>query len=316
MPRFSAFTPFGVLRFSSAASEVENQYTALGLQLDGAFDPADPNNEAEKYATSRHLARINLTLQRAGNQRNVNKCLELLPLREADFIASHGPNDCPLQRQQRLAAAKLLPAGGTAANIRTALASMLGPAFLGLRIVAQSEALNDLPASTFQSLTIESKWVRLVLPVAVTGLQWASYANIDTTNPTPVILGTGDRVTVQGEHNAQAEPVTVASTQVTTAGVQQFQATFANAHDAGATVTTMPFPRWTSTRCMLFVEVTPAASVSALLRAQIDALMAKMTRGFVQWATVAVGTQTAGIVGFFIVGTSPLGTTTLGSMPQ
>ena len=40
----------------------------------------------------------------------------------------------------------------------------------------------------------------------------------------------------------------------------QFEATFENSHDIGATVTTGPLCRWTSTKAFLFVELTPAAA--------------------------------------------------------
>ena len=313
MPKFSAFTPFGILKFSSAPSELEGQYRALGQQLDQAFDPADPNNEAEKYATARHLARVNLTLQRAGNQRDVTKALDLLPLRERDFLVTPSPFDNLLVRQNRLAALKMQQLGATASNIRNTLSTAIGSAFVGLKINTPASTARDLPTSCFQPLGLESVWLQLTLPVAVPGLQWATYQNLDPTITTPEALQLGDTVTVQGENNWLAEVVTVAAIQTTAAGLFQFQATFANAHDVGAIVTTMPYPRWATTQCFLYVELTPAGAINPLVRLQVDAIMARVARGVVQWATVGAS---GGLIGPFVIGTSPLGTAALGSIAQ
>ena len=320
MPRFSAFTPFGILAFSSAPSELEVQYGILGAQLDQAFDttpgePASEDNEAQKYATARHLARVRLALRRAGYQRDTSKARDLLPLREADFLVTPGPFDSLLQRQQRLTALRALPLGATASNLRSALAAALGAAFVGLRLVAPSERAVNLPASNFQPLGVEAKFLRLAQPVATPGvLQWVSYANLDPTDPTPVLLSAGDAVTVQGENGALAEVLVVAAVRSTTldaVAVNQIQVTPTNTHDIGATLTTMPFPRWVSTQSVLYVEVTPAAAVDPIVRGTVDSLLARLARGVTQWATVAVA---GGTIGPYVVGTSPLGTATVASV--
>ena len=316
MPKFSAFTPFGILAFSAAPSELEKQYTALGTQLDRAFDttPGQPNsedNEAQKYATARHLARVSLTLKRAGFQRNVSKAYDLLPLREADFLVTPGPYDYPLQRQQRLTAMKALPLGATSSNISGALSALLGAGFVGLRIVRAGEAVASLPTSNFQPLGLEAKFCALTQPVGRTGLQWVSYANLDPTITAATVLTAGGQVTVGGESNVQAEVVTVAAVQTTSSGTRLFQATFANAHDNGASVTNMPFPRWTSTQNSLYVEVSPPVAANTRTRAQIDAIMAKLVRGVTQWVIVA---SSGGTIGPFTIGTTPLGTASLGTI--
>jgi|HubBroStandDraft_5_1064220.scaffolds.fasta_scaffold21019_3 hypothetical protein len=313
MPKFSAFTPFGILAFSGAPSELQLQYQALSQQLDQAFDPSIPSNEAEKYATARHLARINLTLQRAGNQRDVTKAVDLLSLRERDFMAIPGPYDSTLTRQNRLKAAKLMALGANASNIRNTLATALGSAFVGLRLVKASERATDLPTSNFQPLNLESKFLQLTLPLAVTGVQWATYENLDTTIATPALLNVNDQVTVQGENNVVAEVVQVTAVQTTTTGANQFQANFTNGHDIASTVTTMPFPRWSSTQSFMYVELTPAAAVNPVIRAQVDAIMAKLVRGWTQWAQVAAS---GGFIGPFAIGTTPLGTATFGTIAQ
>jgi hypothetical protein len=171
--------------------------------------------------------------------------------------------------------------------------------------------------------SIEAKFLQLVVPLPQTGVQVVGYANLDQTITTPQYLSIGDRVTVQGESKSQGEVVTVTglypdqgslSTPImygSTPVYQCFEASFGNAHDAGATVTTMNFPRWTSTKAFLFIELTSAGANDPQTRAQVDALMVKVARGFTGWATVAAS---GGNIGPFVVGTSGLGTATVGTI--
>ncbi len=315
MPLFSCFTPFGMLAFSSAPSVAEKLYDALGAQYDVAFDttPGEPNsedNEAEKYALAMHLARVELTLERAGNQRNVALATDLLPLREIDFHAVPGANDTIATRQARLSAIRALALGATQSNIAGVLQATLGSAFVKLRVVLATEAQTDLPTSNFVTPGLPPTVVKLLTPVAIVDSPvWVSYVSVDPSVPAALIAGTN--VTVQGESNVVAEVVTIAATQLASDGVTtQFQATFSSSHDVGATVTTGPLCRWTSSKAFLFVELTPTAAASPVIRGQVDALMAKLTRGVTQWATVAAS---GGAIGPFVIGTSGLGMATLGA---
>lgn len=309
----SGFTRFGFLRFAGGKSAPQKFYEALGAQLDKAFDttyglPQSEDNEAEKFALAMHLARVDVTLRKAGNQRDVTKATDLLPLREADFLATPGPFDTIYTRQQALLALRALPLGATQSNIASALTAALGSDFVKLRVMSiTNDTVTDLPTSNFQLTTIVPKFLQLTLPLGVTGLQWATYGNLDPTITAPVYLNVGETVTVQGENNAQSEVVTVAAVQTTAAGLLQFQATFANGHDQGATVTTMNFPRWTSTQAILLVEVSAAAASDPIRRGKVDPIMAKLCRGFTQWATVTQSSP--GVLGPIQLGLTPLGTT-------
>ena len=239
------------------------------------------------------------------------KASDLLPLREADYNVTPGPYDTLSQRQARLLALRSLPQGATQANIGGALSALLGSGFIKLRRVAASEALSSLPTSNFQPAGKVPKFLALSYPIAVTGPQWVTYQNLDSTIPNAILLNLGDVVTVGGENNWQAEVVTVTGLRTTSAGLNQFQATFTNSHDAGATVTTMNFPQWLSTQAFLYVEVTSAVATNPVLRQQIDTLMAKLVRGVVQWATVTVN---GSYLTQFLIGTTPLGTGVVGTV--
>ena len=322
--RFSAFTRFSHFRFSGAKPRPQVWWESLGRQFDVAFDTTGANEAAltpiaEKFALAYHLARIEWYLVKAGNQRNVQLATDLLPLREADFQAVPGAMDTIFQRGQRLAAIRLLPGGATTANISNMLLATIGSAFVKLRVVAPAERATDLPTSAFTHAGTLAKFLQLNVPMAVTGTQYVGYSNIDHTLTSPVLLAIGDVVTVQGENKAQAEVVTVTNVLTlpepiyfgSTPVINFFQADFTKAHDVGATVTTMNYPRWSSTQCFLYVEVTPAAAVDPVIRGRVDALMQRVARGWCQWATVAAS---GGSIGPFTLGVSGLGTATIGTV--
>lgn len=317
----SAFTRFGFLRFTGGDEQPAPQrhYNALVAQLGKAFDltpglPSSEDNEAEVFANAYNLARAEITLKKAGYQRDVSKVTDLLVDQEASFLATPLPTDTIWRRQQRLLALKALNLGAGASNIRGVLRAALGSAFIDLRILSlsASEAAVDMPTSNFQPLNLVGKWLKLVAPLGLTGSQWASYGMLDPTIPFDDPLALGDVVTVQGENNVVGEVVTVTGLRTTATGVRQFQATFVHGHDLDSVVTTAPFPRWVSSAGLLLVELTPAAAIDMNVRAQVDSLMQRVCRGTCQWASVAVS---GGVIGPFTVGISPLGTATAIGIP-
>jgi hypothetical protein len=271
------------------------------------------------FANAYNLARAEVTLQKAGYQQNVALVSDLIGLQEESFLVTPLPTDTLYIRQQRLVALSALNQGATANNIASVLSATIGTAFIGLRIARPGEVVTNLPTSNFQPLTLEGKWLQLTAPIGIVGAGWASYGNLDPTIPLAALnpLNVGDVVTIQTECSAVAEVVTVTEVQTTAAGVPQFFATFANSHDQGATVLTSSIPRWTSTQAILLVEVTAAASVNSNIRAQVDSIMQRLTRGTCQWATVNATTSTvAGVnyLGPFQVGVTPVGTATVGQV--
>ena len=300
-------------------------FESLGKQFDVAFDTTGGNEQAltalaEKFALAYLLARIEWVLVKAGNQRNVQWATDLLPLREEDFLSTPGAYDTIFQRGQRLAAIRLLPGGATQSNIANMILATIGSSFVKLRVVAPAERATDLPTSVFRAQGLLPKFLQLVVPLAVTGGSvLIGYGNLDPTITTPVLLSVGDVVTVQGENKAQAEVVTVTSVVTlaepvyygTTPVTQFFGATFQKSHDVGATVTTMNYPRWSSTQCFLYVEVTPAAAVNPIIRTQVDTLMERVARGWAGWSVVAAS---GGAIGPFTLNVSGLGTATIGSV--
>ncbi len=191
MPQLSAFTPCGALALSSAPSYVEKFYRQLALLLsanaytnDQAFDLTPGGYlEAWVYATARGLARHVLMLERAGNQVDPSKCLELLPLLEMDYQLVPGPKDSWLTRQQALAAAMLLPSGGTTQTIIAGLQALLGSDFVAYVPAPSTTVYPSNPGNgpgQFLDVRAPLRFLQLVDPVVQTGSQWCAYEALDT----------------------------------------------------------------------------------------------------------------------------------------
>ena len=310
MPKPSIFNPAGMLRSSNRSSDVENIYHALIQAYCGSGPTMGPlatfdmtpggHFEATVYAKARSLARARSAVERAGNQRNPLKARDLLPSLEKDYGAVPSQTTNLGQRRANVAAKRLLPNGGMPWNIAAQLRAELGAAFLGYY---PAHALGDTtvePASPETSAqvnttTVVPKWLQILDPVVQTGIPWAvAYGMLDPSlSLTPALVG--DVVMVQGESSLLAERVTISSVGAETVyGVTYptLTATFANAHDIGASVSTANWPvQWSAARTALIVVSAPTV-YNVAIRAQVHAIMTAVAREVDQWAIVegAAGT--------------------------
>ncbi len=288
MPRFSMFTPFGALAFSSQPSRVENIYRATVANLGSSYDTTPGTNvEASVYASSRELARARYVLDRAVNNADPLKATEMLPVLEAEYGLTPGPTDILPARRRALAARKLLPKGATYANITNSLATLLGSGFLAYRVTQAVEAANYPSAGgaspgNFARVGTQLKVVRLSTAISM-GLgspQTVAYTPFAITSG-QVTLTVGDVLVVDPAIPGITERVTVTASSATT-----ITATFAKPHDAQTLATTQLYPYWTSSQRHAMVVVTPAVAFDGDKRRQIHELMARIARGVSTWDIV------------------------------
>ena len=122
------------------------------------------------------------------------------------------------------------------------------------------------------------------------------------TTASPLHVAPGDVLTVQGEVTSVAEQVTVlaiASSPPAGSNASDgacFQAAFTKPHDAGASVTTGPFPFWWSTQRQVWIVVSSTAANDPSARRRINEFMRKVSRGVTQWAIVEPA-STSGVGG-------------------
>lgn len=331
MPITSAFTSFGMLRFSSKPSRHRAIYDALKVAIGGDAGPhgggqassvydlsIGTHQEAKLYATAHGLAMADGQQERAGNQALPLKCVELLPSIERDYLLVPGPYDTIAQQQANLQARKLLPGGAILSNIVAGLRLILGTDFLAVRTITLAEGGGAVPSTPVSDARVNArlpdvpaKWVQLTEPVTTLAAPFAvGYGNLDPTITSPVLLAVGDVVMVQAGNTALMEKVTVSA--VSAAGApQRFTATFAKSHDVGAVVTTMDWPWQVNPSRIYLVIVTAAAAKDAERRRKVDEFMARVVRGPSQWATVKPTTPGALTVGPdalpFTLGAVPIG---------
>jgi hypothetical protein len=149
----------------------------------------------------------------------------------------------------------------------------------------------------------------LLLPSATSSLYYEVVAAGTSGTSAPAFpAGIGDTVT---DGTAVYECI------APTPAPRTFTGVFQNGHDVGATVTTMSWPYAWSTQHFVFIVVTPAASVDAELRREVNEFMARSTRGVGQWAIVQPQTSTpvGGTIGPFLPGHTPIGTAPIGIFP-
>ncbi len=324
MPRFSAFTRFGHLAFSSKPAQSETIYRSIvaGLGGDGKNFRIQPGSRADAtaYAQAMGFARARLTLQRAGNQKYAAQVTEMIPVREQEYGLVPGALDTMSQRRAALAQAKLLPLGNAQVVVDNALRALLGADFLAFRTTTKDElvtwptSLGDQPQN-LQVPTVPRKLFRLLGPVTGPGPQTVRMQQIavpvspGSTSNAPLV---GDQLVVDPENDARTEVVTITAVAAPVAGQFDIAATYTSAHDGGCTATTQPYPMWASTKRHSLVVLTNAAASDPEKRRKVHEKLAKILRGVSTWSiTDGAGGVTGGP---FRVGVGRLGITTIGSV--
>lgn len=317
MPLLSTFTPFGSLMFSYRPSRAHAIYDAMIRNLGGAFDTTPGTHvEASVYARARSIARARNAVDRANNQYDGAKAIEMLPGLERDYGIVPKETDTLLTRQQNVAAAQILSRGGaTYQGLYNALLALLGSSFLALRAPASGDvhlSSSPSPVGNFTNPALPIQQLVFPDPIAPGSNVVARYQNADPTQA-PVSLQAGAGLIVDPGNSGRIEAITIGSV-----GVGTITATFANGHDVGTLASTQNFANWWSTqRTLLVIVAADGTATDPTKVGQINRFMDRACRGVTQWA-IAIGNTTGphqvGTTGPFVIGGSGLGTTTLGSI--
>lgn len=309
MPQFSIHAGFGSLRFSNEASRSEVIYDAMISGRSGAFDMSEGTYlESKVFAQSHGIASARGCLERAQNQLNPYTCTDLLPQLEADWGVIPTPNATLYERQRAVAVKMALSRGAKREALESGLRDILGAAFIALRTLSLTESVDHAPTTAnFARVDLPWKLVRITEPVTATGAPLSrAYANVDLT-AAPLLLVPGDVLTVQPDHTALSEVVTVTAV---TPG--EFVATYANPHDANCVATTQNWANWTSATRTLLVVATAAASANRTLCQRVDDFLEGAARSVGDWAIVTPSTPGATTIGPFTLDSSALGSVTVG----
>lgn len=315
MPKFSAFTPFNMLKFSSATSRGERIYRSMYAAKSGAFDlTIGEYQEAKVYAQSMGIARGRYALERAFNNQNPLKAIELLPALEKNWAVIPSETDTLLDRQLAVAARMMLVRGATREAITAGLQAILKTHFVALRMFNVNEATVEEPAGkfgpSFARDDLPFKVIRLTGPVALLGSPTVvPYTNADP-SAGPILVQSNDVFMVQPENTGLAEVVTIISATAT-----DLTATFYRSHDPDSFATTQNWVNWTSTQRVCMVVVDNVAALDAETVRRVDDFMSRASRGVSSWDIVQPTSFGATTVGPFTLDVSALGSVPLTQLP-
>lgn len=288
MPGFSAFCPFGLLRYTGAMPDAEKIYDSL-LANEGngaAFsDDAASIQQARNYARAMVLAGAKSQIDRAKNNEDPHRATELLPALERDYGIVPLDGQTFPERRAAVAARQEVVFGASQGVIVGKLTELLGADFVAYsRVSAPGKFPPDPPGTptlgsvvAFDRPGAQIKVVRITDALSVLGSRTVNYQSLGGTSP----LAIGDVLTVEPDPRGNVEAVTV-----TAVGVGTFTATFLHSHSAGTTAV-HPCPLWISEQRTSIIRVSLAASQDAVKRQRIHDLMGRYARGVSTWYIVA-----------------------------
>ena len=317
MPLLSAFTPCGLLEFSSEPSEAEKAYDALsdGYRGPDGRDAIDltpgTHKEATIYATAMAIGAVRMTQRRAADQANPGTSYDLLRAHARRFRLPLSPKSSISDARDRVAARAELPGGARRQYIETQLRTFLD-GLIAYRVVSFGEVRRwpSNPAAgpgLFCPPDRIPKTIRFLEPIVPSmGTPITIPYENWTTADSEALLVAGDILGVQPENLGLAEKVTVLATSGT-GTARTLTALFFKSHDLGASATTGPLPLWNTTKRHAFIIVDAATALDVEKRRAIDEFMERTARGTSTWAIVQPTSNGAASIGPFTLDSSPLG---------
>lgn len=298
--RFSGFSRFGLLSFSSDPSRAEKIYQQLRANVGNVYAQGSGYyHDAKFYAWALALGACWAALDRVGVQWSPEKALDLLPVLEREHDLAVGARASMATRRAALATRMLLPAGAALHNVEAGLAALLGGDFIGLEL--DPAPVNDpVDPAAANSGNWPERWderrvYRLTGPATSVVTETVGY---EAVAPTTAPLIVGDYVIITGENPDLSERVLVQGATASTITFSHLRA-----HATGDSVIVGGFPMWRSNRRHAVIQVSATAAVDAEKRRLINDYMSRVARCVSTWDISAPS------LGPFMVGASSLSCT-------
>ena len=309
--RFSAFARFGHLRFTGKPPVGRVIYDSMRVALGGEENLPDSFEgpiAGDLFATAMALACAQRTVEMVKAERTPHTSHELIEWHERDYKVPVPSSATMDERRSALRAASLLSQGCSDAALTAALTELLGADLIKVRTLDSTEyvvtpANWDSPAGpgAWKRPNMIAKWRRLTHAAPVGLSQVSSVALHPDGDPfvagdvvvaDPGVLGLQERTVIEAWF-----PPTV-------------RAVFTRPHEAGALITTEPWPAGQTTSRLVLVVVT---SATLAVRKRVAALLQKMLRAVDRWEVVEESAP--GVLGPFMVGVGKIGITPIGPIP-
>jgi hypothetical protein len=309
LPKFSAFNPFGALRFSSRPSHGEKFYREIVKALGNGKNYTTDFNSlamARVYAQSMAFGRCQYTLERAGSQFRPSRALELLPALEKEYGLVPDSTASIGERRAELAIAAWIARGGRRSNVEAILTELFGAAFVTYVTIPTANAVisptNAATRGVYAAPGSPRAAFRTSVAVSRTGTTVTISAQLLA--GTGAVPEPGSRVVIDPGDPGRVEAVSVIS--ATLAGATlSLTATFAHAHNAGVILATGRHPNLVSTKRRNLFLLSPAAVRDNANRRRLNKAAHRLVRAVSTWS------MTDGS-GPFRVGHGRLGITTIG----
>jgi hypothetical protein len=311
VPKFSAFNPFGQLRFSSRPSHSAKIYAEMVKLLGGGKNYSDDFDSlamARVYANAMAFGRLKYALERAASQFRPSRVLELLPDLEREYgLVPEATATIP-QRRAELVVAAWVARGGRRSNVEAILTQLFGAGAVEYVTIAIADAVMSAGAPESRGVYVLPGAPRMAFRLngatSRTGVAVSLQATLVAGDgPAPAV---GSRVVVDPNDHSRVEAVTVEATTLV-GSLLTITATFTKAHAAGAVVVTGRHPNIvTNKRHNIFI-VSTAAARDNKTRRRLDRAAYRLLRGVSTWS-ITDGS------GPFKVGVGRLGVTTIGAV--
>ena len=290
-----AFGLFGHYAFSSKPTHGRSIYQALVDGIGNSYNTDFSSLESARlYATAICLASIQYQIDRAYNNRDVNKATELLTQLEHDFQVTPGPNDTLKQRRDYLSSLVKISRGNSRSAVESALNTLLGDSFVSYEQHGQT-TFPTSPGSVgvfsksypLKIFTVGSSVSTVGQPVSV---QISPVG--DSSMPQP-----GERYTIDPDPRGNIEQITVDAVDG-----DHITTTFSKSHESG-TMAITPYPIWASFARYSTITVSSSVASDQETRRKINELMSRAARGVSQWDIVSdagsfiLGDPSRGILG-------------------
>lgn len=291
MPLFSAFTPFGHMRFSSAPSRFETIYRSMRDGQGSAYGPNDVHQEARIYAAARCIAIADGQIERAANEARPSKTQELLPAHELDYGLTPTPTQTEAERRAALTLQTQIIRGSRREALDDALSTLLGADFIE---AVPMKDLVDPPTQWPATPATVGNWSRGALYRLYTLTDSAAFTGVRNLHFVDIVAGQeaikiGDVIVIEPAVPGITEAVTVsaiagaATTDALGFTTNYVTVTTTKPHPINTVCTTSPMPILTSTQRHILIRVTAACAADAVKRRAIHQLMRRILRGVTTW---------------------------------
>lgn len=312
--RFSAFARFGFLAFAGKPPVSEVIYHSLRSAMGGEENLGEDRDSgplsAKLYATAMSLGTVQRTIDRVNRERVPRLSDEFLARHELAYQVTPPALATKDERRAELALAERLSLGCAPDVLEGALQELLGSRLIAIRVAGALE-FAVTPAGwdgaagpgAWKRPDTKAKWRQLAARV------WPGVDAVQTTD-----IGMRSDDFVAGEVCVVDPGVSGIQEQVTLSqSGGNLVATFARPHDAGALITTEPWPVGQTTSRHVLIVVDHATAISTDWRRRIAVLLAKMLRAVDTWDVVEESVP--GTIGPFRVGEGMIGITPIGTLP-